>query len=102
MGSASVSILMNNGDGTFAPGVAYGTGDGSFSLAVGDLDGDLDMDIARAGGNVSILLNDGDGIFAEEATYDVGDTFDHQASVGFIQIYGLPVRTQAEVQGEAE
>jgi argininosuccinate synthase len=36
------------------------------------------------------------------ATYDKGDSFDHEASVGFIQIFGLPVRTQAEVQGEAE
>jgi argininosuccinate synthase len=38
----------------------------------------------------------------ELATYDAGDTFDHQASAGFIQIYGLPVRTQAQVQGQAE
>ena len=36
------------------------------------------------------------------ATYDEGDAFDHQASVGFIQLYGLPVRTQAQVQGDAE
>jgi argininosuccinate synthase len=36
------------------------------------------------------------------ATYDKGDSFDHEASVGFIQLFGLPVRTQAEVQGEAE
>jgi argininosuccinate synthase len=36
------------------------------------------------------------------ATYDKGDSFDHTASVGFIQIYGLPVRTQAEVQGQAD
>jgi argininosuccinate synthase len=34
------------------------------------------------------------------ATYGESDTFDHQASVGFIQIYGLPTRTQSEVQGE--
>ena len=34
------------------------------------------------------------------ATYDAGDAFDHQASVGFIKVYGLPVRTQAHVQGE--
>jgi argininosuccinate synthase len=34
------------------------------------------------------------------ATYDVGDTFDHQAAKGFIDIYGLPVRTQARVQGK--
>ena len=34
------------------------------------------------------------------ATYDAGDSYDHQASVGFIKIFGLPVRTQAQVQGE--
>ncbi len=36
------------------------------------------------------------------ATYEAGDTFDHEASVGFISVFGLPVRTQARVQGEAE
>ena len=34
------------------------------------------------------------------ATYDESDTFDHQASVGFIHLYGLPTRTQSEVQVE--
>ena len=38
----------------------------------------------------------------ELATYDRGDKFDHRASEGFIAIYGLPVRTQAQVQGEDE
>ncbi|MBL76224.1 MAG: argininosuccinate synthase [Chloroflexi bacterium] len=33
------------------------------------------------------------------ATYDAGDTFDHQASVGFISVFGLPVKTQSEIQG---
>ena len=36
------------------------------------------------------------------ATYDAGDTFDHQASAGFIELFGLPIRTQAEVQGKAD
>jgi argininosuccinate synthase len=36
------------------------------------------------------------------ATYSAGDQFDHQAAVGFIKLVGLPVRTQAEVQGTAE
>ena len=36
------------------------------------------------------------------ATYDQGDKFDHRASEGFISIYGLPVRTQAQVQEESE
>jgi len=33
------------------------------------------------------------------ATYDKGDAFDQSASPGFIHIWGLPVRTQAQVQG---
>ncbi len=33
------------------------------------------------------------------ATYDKGDQFDQSASPGFIHIWGLPVRIQAQVQG---
>ncbi len=33
------------------------------------------------------------------ATYDKGDIFDQSVSAGFIQLWGLPVKTQAEVQG---
>ena len=33
------------------------------------------------------------------ATYDKGDEFDQSASPGFIHIWGLPVRTQAQIQG---
>jgi len=33
------------------------------------------------------------------ATYDKADQFDQSAAMGFIQIYGLPVKTQAQVQG---
>jgi len=38
------------------------------------------------------------------ATYDKGDEFDQSAALGFIHIWGLPVRTQAQVQllGEDE
>jgi len=33
------------------------------------------------------------------ATYDKADVFDQSASVGFIHIWGLPVKTQAQIQG---
>ena len=33
------------------------------------------------------------------ATYDKGDVFDQSASAGFIHIWGLPVKTQAQIQG---
>ena len=32
------------------------------------------------------------------ATYDEGDVFDQTSAVGFIDIFGLPVRVQAEKQ----
>lgn len=38
----------------------------------------------------------------ELATYDKGDVFDHSAAVGFIHVWGLPGRTQAQVQGETK
>ena len=34
------------------------------------------------------------------ATYDRGDAFDHKSAEGFIAIYGLPVRNQAQVRRE--
>ena len=34
------------------------------------------------------------------ATYDKGDTFDHQAAVGFIKIFGLPLVVNATVNKE--
>jgi argininosuccinate synthase len=36
------------------------------------------------------------------ATYDVGDQFDQSAAPGFIQIYGLPVRVQSQVQPDTK
>lgn len=35
------------------------------------------------------------------ATYDKGDEFDQSAAAGFIHLWGLPVRTQTQVQGTA-
>jgi len=34
------------------------------------------------------------------ATYDKADAFDHKAAVGFIKLWGLPLRVQAQAQGE--
>ena len=36
------------------------------------------------------------------ATYDKGDQFDQSAAAGFIHIWGLPVRTQAQIEQAAE
>ena len=55
------------------------------------------------GSSTVVGRKSGESLYRHDlATYDQGDAFDHEASVGFIHIYGLPVRTQAEVQGHAE
>jgi FG-GAP-like repeat len=64
-GSSSVTVLLGDGTGNFVP--ALGSPEavpGAGDVAVGDLDGDGDEDLAVAGTNVSILLNDGTGDFA--------------------------------------
>jgi serine/threonine protein kinase HipA of HipAB toxin-antitoxin module len=33
------------------------------------------------------------------ATYDADDAFDHASAVGFIEIFGLPLRTEAARHG---
>ncbi len=71
-----VSVLLNNGDGTFAPKVDYIAGDRSISVFIADLDGDRDNDLAVANlesANVSVLLNNGDGTFAPKVDYTAGD-----------------------------
>ncbi len=55
---------------------AYGVGDRPRSVAIGDLDGDLDLDLAVANGtsdDVSVLLGAGDGTFAADVTYGAGN-----------------------------
>ncbi|MFH1620456.1 MAG: FG-GAP-like repeat-containing protein, partial [Patescibacteria group bacterium] len=62
--SNSVSILVNNGDGTFATAVNYAVGNRPATVFAADLDGDGDNDLAVANyysDNVSVLLNNGDG-----------------------------------------
>lgn len=56
----TVSVLMNNGNGTFATKVDYGTGSGPRSVFASDLDGDGDQDLATPNNfsnTVSILYN---------------------------------------------
>jgi len=67
LGSANVSILLGNGDGTFAPAASPATGTNPYSAAVGDFNGDGKADLAVANfssNTVSILLGNGDGTFA--------------------------------------
>ncbi|MGE5625434.1 MAG: FG-GAP repeat domain-containing protein [Bacillota bacterium] len=74
-GSAdSVSVFVNNGDGTFAPAVSYPTGGNTGNLVSQDLNNDGMPDLfLNSSGSLTILLNNGDGTFAPAATYAGGD-----------------------------
>ncbi|HEY6348536.1 MAG TPA: FG-GAP-like repeat-containing protein [Candidatus Angelobacter sp.] len=67
--SNTVSILINNGDGTFRPHMEFATGPSPVGLAAVDLNKDGKMDLvvansqADAAHSVSILIGNGDGTF---------------------------------------
>lgn len=61
---------------TFENAVNFDVGDGASSVAVGDFDGDGNLDLATANSfdnNVSVLLGDGSDGFATQFTFAVGD-----------------------------
>jgi len=64
-----VLISFNHGDGTFAIPVSYGVSSASYSLVIGDLDGDGDLDLAmgKIRNSVPLLMNNGDGTFVESS-----------------------------------
>ena len=64
----NVSVLLNNGDGTFQ--AAKNTPGGGLFLVVGDFNGDGKLDIATTDGQqLTILLGNGDGTFTQGKSY---------------------------------
>jgi hypothetical protein len=69
------SVLLNHGDGTFAPCVDYSIGARPGALVAADLNGDGKPDLAVPSQRrdvVSVLLNRGDGTFASKIDFPVG------------------------------
>ena len=78
-----MSVLVNRGDGTFADEVRYRTSRGPGKMAVGDLDGDLDLDVATAN-----LQSRSISVF--ENTCDVCPAdLDGNGSVGFSDVLAI-------------
>ena len=72
-----LSVLINDGDGTFANRVDYttctnNTGNPQEEVIALDVDGDLDLDLAVISYGVNILLNNGNGIFGSANNYGGG------------------------------
>ncbi len=70
----NASVLLNDGDGTFAAPVTYAVGENPMNIKTADFDNDNDIDIAvqREDRHVSVLLNNGNGTFAAASIYNVG------------------------------
>lgn len=68
---ATISIVLGNGDGTFAPQQTIAVGTAPRGIAVLDFDGDGDMDVANTnavGNDLSLHENLGNGIFSNTPT----------------------------------
>jgi hypothetical protein len=81
-GSYTISVLMDNGDGTFGAAQTYAVGSDPVAVAVGDFNGDGKLDIVTANewsNTVSVLLGNGDGSFQAAKSYAVGSQPDSVA-----------------------
>jgi FG-GAP-like repeat len=102
----SVAVLLGNGDGTLAPAVAYGSGgDGSSSVAVGDVNGDGKPDLVVANqcsassncgasglhpGSVAVLFGNGDGTFQTARPFGSGGRYAEAVALADVNGDGQP------------
>ena len=73
-------MLLGDGAGGFGAQTTFPAGASPFSVAVGDFNGDSDLDLVTANqvsacsNNVSVLLGDGAGGFGTQTTFGAGST----------------------------
>jgi Bacterial Ig-like domain (group 3)/FG-GAP-like repeat len=73
--SSGLSILLGNGDGTFAPAKNFGVGNNPVFVLQRDLNGDGKRDVVvvnHDSDTVSVLLGNGDGTFKPQVAYAAG------------------------------
>jgi hypothetical protein len=70
----SVSVVLNNGDGTFAAPFLFAADQNPVAVAVGDFNGDGKVDLMVANHNsndISLLYGEGNGVFVAPRAFDV-------------------------------
>jgi hypothetical protein len=88
----SVSVLLNNGDGTFQAPKTYSAGSSPVQIVTADFNGDGIPDLAVANldsSNVTILLGNGDGTFRSGDSFAVGKN-PRSLAVGDFNGDGIP------------
>jgi hypothetical protein len=81
--SGSLSLLLNNGDGTFRPHIDLAVGSSPRAVAVGDFNGDGLPDVVTAqqlSNTVSVLLGHGNGTFAQPMVFAASSGLDFAPS----------------------
>ena len=71
----SVSVLLGTGTGAFGPKTDYPTGDGPNDVALGDVNGDGQLDVVTVSafpGTAVVLLGTGGGAFAPPTRFTAG------------------------------
>lgn len=73
---SNVSVLLNNGDGTFAPANTFSVGESATEIASADLnrDGNADLVVNDYLGLIYVVLGKGDGTFNHSSRIDLDTT----------------------------
>jgi hypothetical protein len=76
-------VLLGNGNGTFQAAQNFAAASNSFSLSLGDVNGDgsLDLAVTTAFSSVSVLLGNGNGTFQAAQNFATGSS-PNSVSVG--------------------
>jgi glucose/arabinose dehydrogenase len=89
-GTATMYVLLGNGNGGFGAPAAFATGSEPKTVALGDLNGDGKLDAVTANqgsSSVSVLLGNGDGTFQPRVDY-ASPTGSHEATIGDVDVDG--------------